>query len=85
MVGSDGRFRRGGVRRELLYDTLSLEPAQVLGAHAWVNAVTCQKQLPNVVTAALIVLIDVFVDQKWPDVDAHAALAHQQRVPGAVS
>ena len=29
-----------------------------MGAHAWVNAVTCQKQLPNVVTAALIVLIE---------------------------
>jgi len=48
----------------------------------------CLKEAPhfsNVVTAALIVLIDVFVDQKWPDADAHAAPAHQPRVPGAVS
>ena len=48
----------------------------------------CLKEAPhfsNVVTAALIVLIDVFIDQKWPDVDAHAAPAHQRRVPGAVS
>jgi hypothetical protein len=29
-----------------------------LGAHAWVNAITCQKQLPNVLTATLIVLIE---------------------------
>jgi len=48
----------------------------------------CLKEAPhfsNVVTTALIVLIDVFIDQKWPDVDAHAAPANQQRVPGAVS
>jgi hypothetical protein len=48
----------------------------------------CLKEAPhfsNVVTAALIVLIDVFIDQKWPDADAHAAPAHQRRVPGAVS
>jgi hypothetical protein len=40
----------------------------------------CLREAPhfsNVVTAALIVLIDVFVDQKWPDVDAYAASAHQ--------
>jgi hypothetical protein len=48
----------------------------------------CLKEAPhfsNVITAALIVLIDVFIDQKWPDADAHATLAHQRRVPGAVS
>ena len=48
----------------------------------------CLKEAPhssNVVIAALIVLIDVFIDQKWPDADAHAAPAHQRRVPGAVS
>jgi hypothetical protein len=48
----------------------------------------CLKEAPhfsNVVAAALIVLIYVFIDQKWPDADAHAAPAHQRRVPGAVS
>lgn len=48
----------------------------------------CLKETPhfsNVVTAALIVLIDVFVEQTWPDADAYAALAHQHRVSGAVS
>jgi hypothetical protein len=48
----------------------------------------CLKETPhlsNVVTAALIVLIDVFVDQKRPDADAYAAPAHQHRVPGTVS
>jgi hypothetical protein len=47
----------------------------------------CLREAPhfsNVVTAALIVLIDVFIDQKWPDVDAYAAPAYQHRVPGAV-
>jgi hypothetical protein len=39
----------------------------------------------NVVTAALIVLIDAFADQKWPDPDAYATPAHQRRVPGAMS
>jgi hypothetical protein len=48
----------------------------------------CLKETPhfsNMVTAALVVLIDVFVDQEWPDADAYATPAHQHRVPGAVS